>query len=388
MVKVIQLGCGITGLVCAEELARNDNVTELVLADSMTDGAESLAARLRSDKVSVTKIDVRDRRALRKLVKGADAVVSSLPWELNSQVLRTAADVGTNYVDFCMTVEALADFDAQDRLCRDAGIAALTSMGLEPGISDTFARYTANMMDSVEEVHVMDGDNGVIEGHEFASTWSPVDWIEEVTVPAAVFRNGRIEYVPPLHEREVYDFPPPIGPLPVYKTLHDETFLIPKHIRGVRNADFRIAVDDNFAKAARMLRKLGLHSKEPVDVKGVKVRPLDLLAALMPRPVDIADKIKGHGGTVVEVIGERDGERTKMRTWTIVSHEEAYRRSRTNATGFLVGIGGAVPTEMLVEGKVKDIGLLVPEQLRSEEFVGRLRKKGLKVNQEITRIPA
>lgn len=382
--KVIQLGCGITGLVCAEHLASNRAITDLVLADSRTDGATKLAKRLNSDKISVSQVDANDANAVKRLLRGSDIVVTSLPWELDDMVMELAAEMGINYVDFCMSVNALKDFDSVAKMCKDAGITALTSNGLEPGISDTLARCAANKLDSVEEAHVIDGDNGAFEGHEFASTWSPVDWIEEVTIPAAVFRNGKIEYVPPLHEREVYDFPPPIGPLPVYKTLHDETFLIPKHISGVKNADFRIAIDDNFAKWARMLRKMGLHSKDLVDVKGVKVRPLDVVAAMMPRPVDIAGKIKGHGGTVVEMIGKKGGRRTKVRMWTYASHEKVNRLHGTNATGFLVGTGGAIPTEMLAEGLIREKGLLVPEQLPSDEFVRRLRQKGLEVNEEMT----
>jgi len=382
--RVVQLGCGITGLVCAEHLSGNRRIDEMVLADSRTDSARALVERLGNDRLSAVELDGSDKDAVRRLLKDADVVVSSLPWELNDAVMETAAQMGINYVDFCMSVKTLKDFDSTDRMCRDAGITAVTAVGLEPGISDVLARCAANKLDAPEEAHVIDGDNGVIEGHEWASTWSPVDWIEEITIPAAVFRDGKISYVPPLHEREVYDFPSPIGPLPVYKTVHDETFLMPKYIKGIRNADFRISIDDNFAAMAKMVRRLGLHSKEPIDVRGVKVRPLDVLAALMPSPVEIAGRIKGHGGTVVEVVGLKDSRRTKVKMWTMISHEEAYRRCGTNATGYLVGTGGAVPTELLVEGLVKQVGLVAPEQLPSEEFVARLRGKGLVVNEQIT----
>ena len=382
--RVIQLGCGITGLVCAEELAGNTSVDELVLADSMTEGADKLADRLTSNKISVQKIDATDRNALSRLLGNADVVVSSLPWDLNGMVMETAMTEGVDYVDFCITKEAFDDFDKIDAKCRDADITAITAVGLEPGISDTLARYASNRLDSVEEAHVIDGDNGVVDGGGLVLTWSPIDWIDELCVPAAVYREGKIEYVPPLHEKEVYDFPPPLGPLPVYKTLHDETFLIPKHIKGIRNADFRIGVDDEFAMLARTLRRLGLSSKKSVNVKGTEVRPLDVVVALLPRPVDLAGKMRGHGGTVVEVIGAKDGKRTKIRTWAFASHEEAYKRYGTNATGYLVGIGGAVPTEMLVEGIVKEKGLIVPEQLPAEEFVRRLKVKGLEVNEEIS----
>lgn len=382
--RVVQLGCGITGLVCAEHLANNARVTELVLADFDTRGAQALAKRLGMDKISVLEVDGGNPKKIKQLLKTTDVVVNSLPWEFMGQVQRLAAETGTDYVDFCLTIEAQKDFESIDKMCRDAGITALTANGLEPGISDTFARYSANRLDSVEEAHVIDGDNGVLPGVEYFSTWSPVDWIEEVTIPAAVFRNGKIEYVPPLNVREVYDFPPPLGPLPVYKTLHDETFLIPKYIKGIKNMDFRISIDDNFARIAHMVRKLGLHKSELVDVKGVKLRPLDLLAALMPRPSEIAGKIKGQGGTVVEMIGKKDGQRTKIRMWAYADHDDAYRKYRANGTGLLVGTGGAVPAEMLIDGVIKQKGLLVPELLPSEEFVARLKQKGLKVNEEIT----
>ncbi len=384
--KVVQLGCGITGLVCAEELAGNDKVTELVLADSDIKGAEAVAARLGSDKTSVKRTDATDKEAISEVIRGADVVVCSLPWDLNGKVMETAAEEGVNYVDFCITKEAFDDFDKIDRMCRDAGITAITAVGLEPGISDTLARYAANKLDSVEEAHVIDGDNGTVEGGGFVLTWSPVDWIDELCVPAAVYREGKIEYVPPLHEKEIYEFPQPLGRLPVYKTLHDETFLMPKHIEGIRNADFRIGVDDEFANLARIVKKLGLNSKKPVNVKGVVVRPLDVVVALLPRPVDLAGKIKGEGGTVVEIVGQKDGKRTMVRMWAFASHEKAYARYGTNATGYLVGIGGAVPTEMLVEGIVTEKGLLVPEQLPAEEFVRRLKDKGLEVNEEIATI--
>lgn len=373
-------------MVCAEHVARNRNVTELVLADTRTDGADNLKKRLQLDKISVEKVDGSNSKAVKRLLTNADVVVNSLPWEFMDEVQRLAAQTGTDYVDFCLTIQALKDFDSIDKMCRDAGITAITATGLEPGISNVLARHAANKLDKPEEIHIIDGDNGVVEGVDYFSTWSPVDWIEETTIPAAVFRNGEIKYIPPLHEKEIYDFPPPLGPMPVYKTVHDETFLLPRHIKGVKNADFRIGIDDNYAAAAKMLRKIGMHSTELVDVKGVKVRPLDVVAALFPRPTEIAGKIKGVGGTVVEVVGKKDGRETKVRLWTFVSHEWAYERCRSNGTGYLVGTGGAVPTEMLVDGEVKEKGLIVPEQLDTRSFISRLESKSLKVNEEITRL--
>lgn len=369
--------------MCAENLARNPRVDEVLLADMETGAAEALRSRLKSDKVSVERTDGTDSRALKRLMKGRDMIVSSMPWQLNRKVLNTAIAMGIDYVDFCLTVESMEDFEDLRSQCSDAGIRALTAMGEDPGISDVFARRGANMLDHAEEAHVKDGDSGSAEGYEFFSLWSPVDLVEEATVPAAVFRDGKISYLPPLHKKEIYRFPDPIGPLPVYNTIHEETFLMSRFIEGLKVADFQIAIDDGFAATANMLRKLGLSGLKPVDVKGTKVRPIDVVVALMPRPVDLAGKVKGHAGIVVEVIGTKGGKRKKAKLWTIMSHEKAYEMCKSNATGYLVGVGGAVAAEMVIDGEVKDRGLIVPEQLPSEKFIARLPAKGLKVEQEL-----
>lgn len=382
--KVVQLGCGITGLVCAELLARNRLVDQVVLADARTDAAEAMAARVRSEKFSIAKVDARDPAQLKKLLEGKDLVVSSVPWALHRNVFKAACSAKVDYVDFSLTASSMEEFQEYSKLCEKSGITAITAAGADPGISDVFARYGADALDEPEEAYVRDGDCGVAEGYEFFTLWSPVDMLEEATTPAAVYEDGEIRYLPPLHKKEMYNFPPPIGPLPVYNTTHEETFLMPKFIKGIRKADFKIAIDDGFAAAANMLRKLGLHSLKEIDVNGCKVRPIDVVVALMPRPVDLAGKVKGYAGVVVEVIGKKAGRRTMVKTWTVMSHEKAYELCRSNATGYLVGAGGAVAAEMLLEREVEGKGLLVPEQLPAQRFISRLPPKGLEVKQEIT----
>lgn len=372
--------------MCAEQLTKNPSVDEMVLADARTDAAESMAARVKSDKISIKKVEATSAADLKKLLKGANLVVSSLPWLLNKKVLETAAPMGIDYVDFCLTIDKIEEYESVVKMCADAGITALTATGEDPGISDCFARASANKLDEAWEARVMDGDSGSAEGYDFFSLWSPVDLLEETTVPAAVFRDGKLTFVPPLHEKELYDFPEPVGRLPVYKTNHEETYLMPKFIKGLRNADFRIAIDDNFAAAARMLRKLGMHSTVPVDVKGIKVKPIDVVIATMPRPVDLRGKVKGWAAIVVEVYGKKNGQKTMIKKWTMMSHEKAYALCRSNATGYLVGVGGAAAAELLIEGEVKGKGFFVPEQLPAEKLIAKLPPKGLEVKEQIVKL--
>jgi len=383
--RVVELGCGVCGLVCAEHLAKNPKVDSLVLADAKVDAAEASAKRMRADKVSVRKLNGTDPKALTALLKGCDIVVATMPWRLNRLPLEIAAKVGTDYVDFGMPLDSTGpEFDKLDKMCMDAGISALIGMGEEPGISDVFARHAASKLDRADEAHIYDGDNGTVGGVDFFSLWSPVDLLDETSVPAAVFRNGKIEFIPPMSSRQIYEFPRPLGRLPVYKTNHDETYFMPMVIKTLRNASFNIGIDDGFAGAAIMLRKMGMLSKELVDVKGVKVRPLDVVASMLPHPIDFTGKVKGYTCFCVEVTGEKNGGKTKVRMWTIMSHEKAQELYHTNAGAYLVGTGGAIATEMLIDGEVKEKGFVIPELLPTESFLARLRQKGVEYREEIT----
>jgi len=381
---VVQLGCGICGLVCAEQIAKHPKVDRLILADRRTEGAKALASRIPDGKATVRNVDGADPESLKKLLRECDIVVASMPWRLNRIVLETAARIGTNYVDFGMPFDGTGpEFDGASRMCRDAGVAALVGMGMEPGISDVFAMHAAGQLDRADEAHVFDGDTGSVEGLEFFSTWSPVDLLDEMSVPAAVFVDGTMEFVPPMSACRTYAFPDPLGPLNVYKTNHDETYFLPMGIPTLRQASFNIHFDDGLVQAVATLRRLGLLRTAAIDVRGARVRPIDVIAAMMPSPVDIADRIRGDTCFVVEVVGEKEGRRAQARMWTMASYEETYRLHGTNAIGFLVGTGGAVTTEMLLDGEVREKGLVIPEQLPPEGFIGRLREKGIQVREEV-----
>jgi saccharopine dehydrogenase-like NADP-dependent oxidoreductase len=380
--KVIQLGCGITGVVCAEELAKNKKITELVLADLYTSAAEALAKRLKSSKISVEKVDATDEKALKKLMKGADIIVSSVSWTLNEEVMRVAMEMGVDYVDFSMTIDYEKAFK-QKNITTGAKNTILSCMGSDPGISDVFARHAVDKLDRVDELRTMDGDTGAAEGMDFYTLWSPNDMMEEASTPAGIFKDGKMTFAAPLTSKSTYEFPAPIGKLTVYNTDHEETFIMSNIFKGVKNVDFRIAIDDGFVNVVKALMLVGLNRCDPVDVKGVKVAPIDLLTALMPKPTDFADRVKGAAAIVVEATGVLKGKKTMIKMWTIMSHEKAYKISKANATGYLVGIAGAIGTEMLIDGEIKQKGLVWPEMISSESFIRRMKSKGMEVHEQV-----
>ena len=382
--KVVQLGCGITGLVCAEHLERNPKVDELILADKQTEPAASLVERLENDKTTLQKTDASDTSDLKKLMKDCDLVVTSVPSDMNAKMLKTALAVGVDYVDFTIPRRTIERFDEIGKACEDAGIRALTAVGEDPGISDIFAMHGAAKLDEVHEIHIKDADNALSPDYDIFTLWCTNDMLDEITYKAAVYENGSIHWLPPLSRKERYTFPHPVGEHTVYNTTHDETFLIPKFIKGVRYVDFMIVVPDNLAAFANLIREMGMNRMKLVKVDGGQVKPLEVVSACLPSPVDMVGKIKGSGGIMVEAVGIRKGERCTVRTWVGMTHEDAFKLHNTTATGYLVGTGAAIGAEMLVAGEVKHSGLFVPEMLPVEKYLQRMQSKSLTVHEELS----
>ncbi len=382
--KVVQLGCGITGLVCAEHLERNPKVDELILADKQTEPAASLVERLENDKTTLQKTDASDTSDLKKLMKDCDLVVTSVPSDMNAKMLKTALAVGVDYVDFTIPRRTIERFDEIGKACEDAGIRALTAVGEDPGISDIFAMHGAAKLDEVHEIHIKDADNALSPDYDIFTLWCTNDMLDEITYKAAVYENGSIHWLPPLSRKERYTFPHPVGEHTVYNTTHDETFLIPKFIKGVRYVDFMIVVPDNLAAFANLIREMGMNRMKLVKVDGGQVKPLEVVSACLPSPVDMVGKIKGSGGIMVEAVGIRKGERCTVRTWVGMTHEDAFKLHNTTATGYLVGTGAAIGAEMLVAGEVKHSGLFVPEMLPIEKYLQRMQSKSLTVHEGLS----
>ena len=381
--KIVQLGCGVTGLVCAEHLEHNPKVDELVLADKHTESAASLVERSVNDKTTLQKTDASDLSDLKKLMKDCDIVVTSVPSDMNPMLLKAALAVGVDYVDFTIPMRTIQHFDEIGKACEDAGIRALTAVGSDPGISDVFAMHGASKLDEVHEIHIKDADNATSPDYEVFTLWCTNDMLDEITMKAAVYENGSIHWLPPLSRKMPYRFPDPVGEHTVYNTTHDETFLIPKFIKGIKYVDFMIVVPDKLAELANAMRTTGMHKKKAVRVNGVDVKPLDVVAACLPNPVDMVGKIKGSAGIMVEAVGSRKGEKCTARTWVGMTHEDAYKLHTTTATGYLVGTGAAIGAEMLVAGDLKHSGLFVPEMLPIDRYLHRMRGKGLGIHEEI-----
>src|SRR4029077_2996680 len=260
-----------------------------------------------SDGFAGRALDASDARAIEELARAerVDVIVNACDPRLNPPIFAAAFDACCNYLDMAMTLsephpdrpyelpgrllgeEQLA---ASDRW-HDRGLLALVGMGVEPGLSDVFARYAAeHLFSAIDEIGVRDGADLVVEGYDFAPTFSIWTTIEECLNPPLVWERERGYYTTsPFSEPEEFEFPEGIGRLQCVNVEHEEVVLIPRWVQCER-VTFKYGLGEEFIDVLRTLHKLRLDSTEPVEVRGVKVAPRDVVAAALPDPATLGER--------------------------------------------------------------------------------------------------
>ena len=150
-----------------------------------------------------------------------------------------------------------------------------------------FARYAADhLFSEIDEVGVRDGANLVVEGYDFAPSFSIWTTIEECLNPPVIWERDRGWFTTePFSEPEVFDFPEGIGPVECVNVEHEEVLLMPRWVDAQR-VTFKYGLGDEFIDVLRTLHKLGLDRTDKVRVGGVERQPPRRRRRLPARPGD------------------------------------------------------------------------------------------------------
>jgi len=360
-VKVLVVGLGAVGSVIAQVLLEGKAIESVTMADKNTAHALEIA-KLSPSRTRVVKIDASNEEELGAVIEGKDAVINAGHPRFNHQMMDLSLANGANYVD--LAGNGLIEQLAQDKAWQEVELLAVPGLGEDPGLSNIYARYAADRLTAVEEIRVRDGENSSSSKYEFMLLFSPEVFFSEILDSPRTFVDGKRVSSPPLSGKEVYEFPEPIGAQPVYLVDHEEVMTLPEYIgKGVNYVDFKLALADEFVAILNTMKKLGLLESKPVEIRGSKVAPIELLNSVIPTPVSVSKTVKGNTGVVVEVKGKKGSMDVAYKLSTMASHEGSYKRLHENGTSFLTGVVPAVFVRMLAEGKIKQKGVIPPECL-------------------------
>jgi saccharopine dehydrogenase-like NADP-dependent oxidoreductase len=260
----------------------------------------------------------------------------------------------------------------------ESGRLALAGIGVEPGLSDVFARYAAEeLFREIDQAGVRDGANLAVAGYDFAPTFSIWTTIEECLNPPVIWERGRGWFTtPPFSEPETFAFPAGIGPVECVNVEHEEVLLIPRWVEAKR-VTFKYGLGAEFIGVLETLHKLGLDRTEPVSVGGASVSPRDVVAACLPDPATLGDKMTGLtcAGTWVTGTGTDGGPR-EVYLHHVVDNAWSMAEYGSQAVVWQTAVNPVVALELIDSGAWSGTGILGPEALPPGPFLDLLTGYG------------
>src|SRR3954452_15321333 len=383
--KALVVGTGAVGAAVAAVARRRDFFERMTFADLDRGRPVAVLQREGDDRFAAAQVDAGDKEALVGLLREteADAVLNAADPRFNPPILEAAFDYGCTYLDMAMTLSGpdvllgQEELDAHERW-QERGLLALAGIGVEPGLADVFARYAADhLFEEIDEVGVRDGADLVVEGYEFAPTFSIWTTIEECLNSPLIWERERgFHTTAPFSEPEVFEFPEGIGPVECVNVEHEEVVLIPRHV-DCRRVTFKYGLGGEFIEVLRTLHKLGLDSTEPVSVRGTPVAPRDVVAASLPNPAELGDRMKGRtcAGTLVTGTG-KDGAQKASYVYHLADNETTMALDGCQAVVWQTAVMAVVALELLASETWAGAGVLGPEAFDAVPFLDLLADYG------------
>ncbi|MGW8948871.1 saccharopine dehydrogenase family protein [Streptomyces sp. NPDC055709] len=404
--RILLVGAGGVGTAITRIAARRDFFERMVVADYDEARAGAAVAALgaagsgdpASARFAAARIDASDEASVAALLERerCDVLLNATDPRFVMPLFRASLAAGAHYVDMAMSLSRphperpyeecgvkLGDeqFALADRWS-ESGRLALVGMGVEPGLSDVFARHAADeLFDTIEEVGIRDGADLTVEGYDFAPSFSIWTTIEECLNPPVVFETGRGWFTtPPFSEPEVFDFPEGIGPVECVNVEHEEVLLVPRWVDADR-VTFKYGLGTDFINTLRVLHQVGLDRTEPVTVKSsdgtqVRVSPRDVVAACLPDPATLGDRMRGKTCAGTWVKGSKDGRPREVYLYHVVDNEWSMKEYGSQAVVWQTAVNPVVALELLATGAWSGAGILGPEAFEARPFLDLLERYG------------
>jgi len=389
--RILLVGAGGVGTALARIAARRP-FAELVIADYDLGRAQRAAAA--REGYEAVQLDARDEQAAAELLARhrCDVLMNATDPRFVMPLFRAALRAGTHYLDMAMSLshpDAEAPYrrtgvklgDDQFAMAADweqSNKLALVGMGVEPGLSDVFARYAADeLFGEIAELGVRDGANLEVAGYDFAPTFSIWTTIEECLNPPVIWERGRGWFTTePFSQPEVFTFPAGIGPVECVNVEHEEVLLMPRWVQAER-VTFKYGLGSEFIGVLRTLHKLGLDATGPVRVGAVSVSPRDVVAACLPDPATLGDKMSGLtcAGTWVTGTGPGGAPR-EVYLYHVVDNAWSMAEYGSQAVVWQTAVNPVVALELIESGAWAGSGVLGPEALPARPFLDLLTEYG------------
>ncbi|HTD83667.1 MAG TPA: saccharopine dehydrogenase C-terminal domain-containing protein [Gemmatimonadaceae bacterium] len=378
--RMLVLGAGLQGSACAYDLLQNPEVKEVRLADLHTGHLPQFLAPYSGERLIFTPLDVRDREAVVALMRETDAVMSAIPYYFNYDLAAMAVEAGVHFSDLGGNTEIVFKQKTLDAEARKKNITIIPDCGLAPGMVNILAEHAIEQLDTVDSVRIFVG--GLPQHPEPPLNYKIVYSLEGVldyyTTLSWVLRKGKRTQMKALSEIEPVYFGGSLGELEGFHTAGGLSTMAFRYEGKIPTMEYKTLRYPGHARIMEAIRELGLLELKPVDVKGMKVVPRDLVVSAMgPRltkpnaPDLVALRVFADG---------KKGGKPKRIGWEMVDYydEDNGISAMERSTGYSLSITG----QMQARGEIGKAGVFTPDEaIPAEKYIRELAQRGVMIRE-------
>jgi lysine 6-dehydrogenase len=377
--KILVLGSGLMGPAAAFNAMADPQVSRVTLCDASPQQLESACKKLSvmqgAEKLVTTVLDLRDQATAAREMSDCDAVVAALPKAAIGLGIHAVVEAKVPLVDLSWPPDT--EVAELKQKVEAAGALVIPGCGVEPGLTEIMARYLAEKLDRVDELHIKCG--GIPEkpapplGYKivFGGRHLPLrEW------DARVVEDGKLKPVPRYSGIEPVTFPS-VGHCEAWHEGFMPWLLDLDALKALRSGTQKTVRWPGYADKVTVLKEMGLLSEEPVEVDGALVAPKQLLDALLYPRVRLAEDERDITLFRVEAVGEKDGRPRYYKIEMVDRYDDARGfTSMARTTAFT----GAIVARMIARGDLKATGWRTPEQVVTGALFDRLVRELAEVN--------
>lgn len=372
--RVIVLGGGMVGSAIAVELSKQFDVTVVDLCDSV------LSKLRRCFGISCVKADVTDRKKLEQLLVPFDLVIGAVPGEYGFETVKRVIEAGKNMVDISFFPEDPFELDER---AKQKKVTVTVDCGIAPGISNMILGYHYNEM-KVDSYECVVGGLPLERDWpwEYKAGFSPSDVIEEYVRPARFMENGNLVTKEALSGSELMQFDG-IGTLEAWNSDGLRTLLKTVKVPNMIEKTLRYPGTIEYLK---VLIKSGFFSQRAIDVKGVKVRPIDVTSQLL---MPMWELKKGDEDFTVMRAKVQGYEGKDIAVYEYNLFDRFDQKSGLHSMSRTTGYACTAVAELVLNGALKTHGIIAPEVIAQQDglfakIISHLEERGVKFNIEKT----
>ena len=390
--RALVIGAGGVGSAIANIASRKSFITELVIADYDASKAHAVTQKIQDPRFTSVEVDAGDLVALEGLIRkvAPDVVINAVDPRFVMNIFNASKNAGVNYIDMALSLSIAHPTDpfnkvgvklgddqfAQHDEWISKGNFALIGIGIEPGMSDIFARYAQDYLFSeIDAVTILDGSSLTVDGYEFAPSFSIWTTIEECLNPPLIWNEGW-HTAKPFTGGVTFDFPEGIGPVECVDVEHEEVVLIPQKIKA-KKVTFKYGLGNDFIEKLKTIHALGLSNKQKVNYRGMEIAPRDFLASLLPDPATIGPVMHGKTCAGAHVAGlNKEGKPYACYIYNVVDNEWSMKNYGDQAVVWQTAINPVIAMELIAKGTWKPAGVVGPEWLEPKPFLDLIASYG------------